>query len=206
MNLSKEEVYNLIMEDPEVRGKKACFLPGLFNEEDLPTWSEFINHLSDSVTREEDLARKQGLQSFETMYGGTITKGRYYSMSAITDDDTDKAQRFKGLMPLEEMLNEYHHHPKKYISDAFVSFITGDDYAYQHTDVYTHNLFVNCQGQVRWNIYEALNSDEPTETYLLNPGDVIFVRADVAHEVAVPTPRASVVFRIDTESGPHYDS
>lgn len=205
MNLSKKEVYDLIMQDPRERGTKACFLPNLFNEEDLPTWSDFINHLSDSVQRKEDENRKSGLQSFETMYGGTITKGRYYSMSAITDDDVEKAQRFRGLLPLEEMLNEYHHHPKKYISDAFVSFITGDDYAYQHTDVYTHNLFVNCQGQVRWNIYEDINSTDPIETYLLNAGDVIFVRADVAHEVAVPSPRASIVFRIDSELGPHYE-
>lgn len=198
MNLSKEEVFKRISQPEEERGTKAVFFENLFDKEDLPTWDEFFAHLSDSVKREKDPNRESGLQSFETMTGGTVRKGQYYSMSEITPGDIEVEGRFAGLMPIEEMFNEFHESPKKYISDTFLSMITGDDYAYQHSDVYTDNFFVNCQGQVRWNIYDALDdSAEPIETYVLNAGDAIFVGADVYHEVAVPKPRASVVFRID---------
>lgn len=203
MNLSKEEVFKRIKEPAEERGTKAVFFENLFDKEDLPTWDEFFEHLSDSLVRDKDLNRESGLQEFETMYGGTVRKGQYYSMSEITFEDVYRKNRFSGLLPLEEMFNELEGGPKLYISDAFLSMITGDDYAHHHTDIYTHNFFVNCQGQVRWNIYDSFQYDaEPVETYLLNPGDAIFVKGDVIHEVAVPKPRASVVFRI--ENIPHY--
>lgn len=205
MRLSKKEVFDLIMQDPRQRGTLACHIPNLFSEEELPPWSEFINHLSDSVQRFENEGRTSGLnKELETMYGATVTKGRYYSMSAITDVDIDELGRFKGLFPIEEMLQEFYYPSTKYISDAFVSFITNDEYATPHQDIYTNNLFVGCQGKVQWNIYEKEGDRTPVETYVLAPGDIIYVRGEVFHEVEVLEPRASVVFRINVGLNPEY--
>lgn len=199
MNLSASEIFQRI-EESEAAGKKAVLFKNLTNE--VPTWHDFMAHLDAVSKRKVDPNRAKGLnKKKEFTTGGIIRKGEYYSMSQI--EHQDREDFFSALQPIEDMFDEHFRKQgivRSYMSDAFLSLITDDDYATPHSDKYTHNFFVCCEGKVKWNLYEELHHDaEPVETYLLEPGDAIFVRGTSIHEVTVPEPRASVVFRIEAE-------
>ena len=38
------------------------------------------------------------------------------------------------------------------------------------------------------------DSDQPYESYILNPGDILFVPGGIVHQVVVTEPRASILF------------
>jgi hypothetical protein len=59
----------------------------------------------------------------------------------------------------------------------------------KHTDPHD-TIHLNYVGESIWNIYDT----EGTHTYHLKPGDVIWVRADVEHEVSSVMPRAGIIF------------
>jgi len=198
------DIFEKIRESEEA-GNLAAFFPGLTN--DAPTWHDFLQHLDAVSKREVEKVRAEGLNpKLEYTTGGIVRKGEYYSMSMIMP--SDKHNYFSTLLPIEKQMEENLEDSKRiareigeshYMSDAFISFITDDEYATPHQDVYTDNFFVGCEGIVRWNIYKSAEDTEPTEVYDLKRGDAIFVRGTTFHEVQILAPRASVVFRMDVD-------
>jgi hypothetical protein len=86
---------------------------------------------------------------------------------------------------------------------SIINFVGNESKYYIHAD--HHDVISwHCIGQVEWRIYKTLEQEhppptetsEPYESYILSPGDVLFVPGGIVHQVVVTEPRASVLFNI----------
>ena len=84
---------------------------------------------------------------------------------------------------------------------SIINFVGNESKYYIHAD--HHDVISwHCIGKVEWRIFKTLKqdnpppteSDEPYESYILNPGDILFVPGGLVHQVVVTEPRASVLF------------
>lgn len=72
---------------------------------------------------------------------------------------------------------------------GIVSFTDSEPTTGKHSDP-VHVMYWNCIGSVEWNVYP----ESGQQTFTLNQGDVIFVPADLPHEVKSLEPRAAISF------------
>jgi hypothetical protein len=84
---------------------------------------------------------------------------------------------------------------------SIINFVGNESKYYIHAD--SHDVISwHCIGSVEWRIYKTLKqenpppaeSTEPYESYILNPGDILFVPSGIVHQVVVTEPRASILF------------
>lgn len=89
---------------------------------------------------------------------------------------------------------------------AIINFIGSESEYWVHKD--DHEVVSwHCQGKMEWRIYpsEAENElwkqeqhmkiESPYDSYILEPGDVIYVPTGTIHEVVTPEPRASLILQ-----------
>jgi hypothetical protein len=83
---------------------------------------------------------------------------------------------------------------------SIINFVGNESKYYIHAD--SHDVISwHCIGSVEWRIYKTLKqenpppieSSEPYESYILNPGDILFVPSGIVHQVVVTEPRASIL-------------
>jgi hypothetical protein len=82
-----------------------------------------------------------------------------------------------------------------------INFVSGEHGYYIHKD--DHEVISwNCIGNVEYRIYKDIDDSDidkeeansPYESVYLNPGDIIFLPAGLAHQVVVSEPRATLIF------------
>jgi len=86
---------------------------------------------------------------------------------------------------------------------SLINFVGNEAKYYIHAD--EHDVLSwHCIGQVEWRIYPNMildknidpptDVDEPYDSYVLNPGDVLYVPKGVIHQVVAEHPRASIIY------------
>lgn len=84
---------------------------------------------------------------------------------------------------------------------TIINFVGNESKYYIHAD--SHDVISwHCIGSVEWRVYKTLKqenpppteSSEPHESYILNPGDILFVPSGIVHQIVVTEPRASILF------------
>jgi hypothetical protein len=86
---------------------------------------------------------------------------------------------------------------------AIMNMIGGESEYQVHKD--DHDVISwHCEGTMEWRIYPNLGDgnidqfkvkEEPYESYILEPGDVIFVPSGTGHQVVISSPRASLILQ-----------
>lgn len=86
---------------------------------------------------------------------------------------------------------------------AILNFVGGESEYWAHKD--DHEVVSwHCQGKMEWRIYPNLKDknidhtqveDEEYISYILEPGDVIYVPTGMGHQVVTPEPRASLILQ-----------
>lgn len=165
------------------------FFPG-YTESYPKDWSAFID-FADKCYRypepEELVAHKE-----EFMKGGRVRRGNlqiwgYMTMFGENPDGSD----FPEMEEIRRIaVSEYGHEPRT--SFAILNLSGEENITNRHADL-THNLYIQCIGNVTWKVYKSQDSNEFSQ-YELYPGDAIYVPAGVFHEVESSVPRTAVTF------------
>lgn len=164
--------------------KKAMKFENVFAEH--YDWSNFINHLNDSIKMDNPNAVTTDVKK-------TVGFVNFWQRLTITiDHSTDS--HFPRLSEKIDFIKNYY---KNHFFDAFsiISFTDSEPTTGRHTDdVDVFNW--QCIGSTTWVItYE----DNTTESFTLNPGDIIYVPAGVLHEVTSLNPRACLSFMFEAK-------
>lgn len=123
-----------------------------------------------------------------------IFKAVEYTGDTFVNNDIKKAQPLIDyFMPLY----------KNFQIKALINFVGNESKYWAHKD--DHDVISwHCIGQMEWRIYPHLPDEHvdqvevmnmPYETYLLDPGDVLFCPRGIGHQVFMPEPRASLILQ-----------
>ena len=115
-----------------------------------------------------------------------------YAHGQFASNDMPAAHNFSNIFK-----NIFPHHAIK----AIINFV-GNEYKYWvHKD--DHEVISwHCIGQMEWRIYEDIDDSRLNSqnfeglnynSYIVNPGDILYVPAGVAHSVLTEGPRASLI-------------
>jgi hypothetical protein len=175
-----------------------------------PKWDDFITLLSNKYNTpinygwNEDLKKiliKNKIQDFLTdifiydKFDPVILRVIEYNKDKYLHNSMPKAE------PLVEYFkNIYDHFQLK----AILNFIGNEGIYTAHKD--NHDVISwHCVGTMEWRIYPTFSEDkhpidyiegnEPYDSYILEPGDVIYVPKNTGHRVISNTPRASLILQ-----------
>lgn len=147
-------------------------------ETDSSQWSDFFDYI--------EKTKIDG--NFRSDFNG------FYILNNVQRDDLYK---FKNAGTFENQCAEAYEEPIKSrhgFSIVLSELTQGKDGAeisgiMRHTDPHD-TIHLNYVGESLWNIYDEDGKHE----YHLKPGDVIWVRKDIEHEVSSLMPRAGIIF------------
>lgn len=184
-----------IIEDAKKNNKVLFFDKAITN---VPNWNSFIDNLNYKFNSE----KKYSLIEDKRMVNDVLI---YNKMDPcvfnILTDNTES----KTIIEAENVLNIFNKIMgfKSGCVKSLINFVGNEAKYYIHAD--EHDVLSwHCIGQVEWRIYPNIildknidpptDVDEPYESYILNPGDVLYVPGGVVHQVVVDQPRASIVY------------
>lgn len=170
-----------------------CILENFAAPADLPNWSDAINSLNASAHKQADFHINDPF--IETQINFAIRRGIGYFYSFFDNKDVYVQPK------LEPIVKELQDNDLNFFGNSiFINLFTEDDFARPHSDDWSNNLYIQCEGQTTWMLYEKKDSPEPSETHILSPGDAIFFTGDIIHSITADTPRASIVLRMDRKA------
>lgn len=142
-------------------------------------WQTFINHLDKSIIV-DPLSQKQGCKEVV----GSINFWQNLTMTVenMSDDsfpELDMKSEFIKSMHKGETIGQF----------AAISFTKHEPTTGKHSDP-VDVFYWQCIGDVEWTLYY----NDIEESFILNPGDIIYVPEGIIHEVKSLTPRASISF------------
>jgi hypothetical protein len=189
--------------------KKICFKKNLLPN--TPKWNDFFNLMTKKFNTPFDM--KESYVPEERMITSRLEDGSpgatnimlYNKMDPVIFqavqykdgnfghndiDATELIEFIKPLFPSFEL-------------KAIMNMIGGESEYWVHKD--DHDVISwHCEGTMEWRIYPNLRDenidqikvkDEPYDSYILEPGDVIYVPAWTGHQVVTPSPRASIILQ-----------
>jgi hypothetical protein len=179
------------------RSNKVVLFKNLFPI--VPQWSEFISNLNYKFNNEKTININD-----KRFIGDVII---YNKLDPISFTPTNKKNSYL-LNIIQKSFNVYNLFDNISNSNvscvkSIINFVGNEAKYYIHSD--NHDVISwHCIGQVEWRIYKSLKEEfpppletkEPYESYILNPGDILFVPAGIVHQVVVTEPRASILFNI----------
>lgn len=147
------------------------------------SWDNFINFLSFAIKQNNPNATSTNIKK-------TIGFVNFWHSLTMTLDKLDEIY-FPGLEEKNKFLESFI--DKKSLGNfGAMSLTNSEPTTGKHSDPVTV-MYWNCLGSVQWNIF--LDSTE--QSFILNPGDVILVPADITHEVISLEPRAAISFMFE---------
>jgi hypothetical protein len=186
--------------DSSIYNKEAYVIRGLFNH--TPSWDPFIEALNYNYSNVKD----------EFIWNDKLIKKDGYSTNILIYNELDPVvfnvppkifpEIYKMFMMFSEVLGE------ELSVKAIMNFVGSESSYWIHKDNH-HVISWNCIGKIEWRIYKDLEDSELNslelpnrhyESYVLNPGDVLFCPKGVAHQVVSSEPRASLIFQGSKES------
>lgn len=161
------------------QAKEVCVIKNLFNE--VPSWEEFIEYINEASNSKEkvfpDPLGEYDLNLGAKVIGSVMIKENFY-FYITTHRHIGKSQQiiddFKEAFSFDLG-----------ISTIYINLSNKISNIPQHTDM-LHNFYWQCQGTVEW-----LFKDQ---TYLIEPGDLVYIPASSLHGVNFSVPRAAVGF------------
>jgi hypothetical protein len=119
---------------------------------------------------------------------------------AVQYADGNYGDNFINAQPMIDLLSPIF---PRFEIKAILNLVGGESEYWAHVD--DHEVVSwHCQGTMEWRIYPNLKDenidqikvkDEPYESYILEPGDVIYVPTGMGHQVVVSEPRASLILQ-----------
>jgi uncharacterized RmlC-like cupin family protein len=174
------------MQDSKIEENKAVVFLNYFNKD--YEWKNFIDCISDGYNLEDD---KNNTYPHKEVIG----KINFWQKLTMTLDNID-SKNFPGIEDKVNKLAELHKSVgKSGICTGYfgvVSLTSKEPTTGRHDDPVD---VIYCQfiGSVTWNIFY----ENAIETFLLNPGDVIYVPKLISHEVVSLSPRAAISFMFE---------
>jgi len=168
-------------------GKQGVFVvKNFFNEGYY--WDNYINSINDAYDLSNPDNRIEPTRE-------VVGKVNFFQKLTMTLDNINE-QNFPGLKDKIDKLTQLHEtvKPSTKCVGYFgaVSFTTKEPTTGKHNDP-IDVIYAQFVGSVTWIIYD----EEGSESFDLNPGDVIYVPKSVMHEVTSLTPRAALSFMFE---------
>lgn len=160
---------------------EVLHLKGFFPN--TPEWFDFINHIND-MAQADSTCRNSNSENF-------IGRVNLWQLLTLTVEDPSEVS-FPDFNIYLNKLKSMHPHEfdAAYSIISFTSIEPTTGRHYDPKDVF----YFQCIGSVIWKIETAYEVRE----YLLEPGDVLFVPANLHHEVFSLEPRAAISFTFDS--------
>lgn len=143
------------------------------------TWETFINHIDASIIV-PPASPKQGCREVI----GSVNFWQSLTMTIENMSDLSFPELNDKAMFIQSMHGG--HNSGQF---AAISFTTHEPTTGKHSDP-VDVFYWQCVGDVKW----TLSYENKEESFVLNPGDVIYVPTGIIHEVKSLTPRASISF------------
>jgi len=183
------------IKDAKKNNKVLFFHKAITN---VPNWNSFINNLNYKFNKKkEHLIFEDKRMINDVLIYNKMDPSTFNILEESTESNTiieaeNVLKIFNEIMELESGCVK-----------SLINFVGNEAKYYIHAD--EHDVFSwHCIGQVEWRIYPNIildknidpptDVDEPYESYILNPGDVLYVPKGVVHQVIVNQPRASIVY------------
>lgn len=141
-----------------------------------PYWNDFILHLNHAMMQPEESARPE--------VNDTIGFAHFWARLTATVDHADKW--FPQIKAVHEQINNSHP-VGAYGAFSVISFTSTEKTTGNHNDP-VDIFYWQCVGTVQWDFSEIGAS------FVLLPGDVIFLPGGLMHEIKSKTPRAAISF------------
>lgn len=172
----------------------AVLIKNIFSN--TPSWDDFINNLNQKFNSEKTI------DIYDKRFHNNVLV--YNKLDPISFTKIRSAEDYSNNIieksfPIYEIINNLNIQIS-YVK-SILNFVGNEADYYIHAD--HHDVISwHCIGQMEWRIYKTLKqqspppttSDEPYESYILNPGDMLFVPGGLVHQVIVTEPRASILF------------
>ena len=162
---------------------------------DTPTWDQFLKHLDGALRENPVFAHNNSTTySHHVRWEGIVRVFAHYYFVVETLDERIRMGELNRIYPLYGRMQSTiaSMHPSGIMSRPVMLIcpITGRLELNKHADA-SDQFHVVCVGHEKWSIYV---SDTKIKTYILNPGDLIFVPAHMQHHVTSVTPRAGITW------------
>lgn len=146
-------------------------------------WNNFINFLSFAIKQNNPNATTTDIKK-------TIGFVNFWHQLTMTLDGLNDFY-FPELTEKNKFLESFI--DKKSLGNfGAMSLTDSEPTTGKHSDPVTV-MYWNCIGSVKWNVF----LDSAEQSFILNPGDVILVPADITHEVISLEPRAAISFMFE---------
>jgi hypothetical protein len=159
-----------------------------------PSWDEFFEHLDYETNNQGRIKATTGDPKSERVINGLILKNLFY-MAAVLN----KQEIFKNLQEFKDFTSSALNTQVAPVT-SFVSLISGDTSDPHHDCRKT--LFWQCQGITTFDHLASSDRDKVGRgenvkgTYVLSPGDLIYLGWEVPHNVFVTGSRAAITFDV----------
>ena len=186
--------------------QECIYVPGAVL--DVPGWDDFINALSEKYNNpkisNDDI--KNYNEQFIRNNNGQLTDIMSYNKldpqfwsAARIDSEINLFPKSKYFIEyIKNIIGDYGWHIK-----ALINFVGNENEYTAHKDNH-HVVSWQCVGNVEYRIYDHIDSEfqvpidhllenVPYKSYILKPGDVIFMPAGVIHKAITSEPRATLI-------------
>lgn len=186
------------------KNKKALFFPKLINQS--PDWNSFIKALNykfnlDKDNQNDKFIKNNKGQSTDIYLNNNLDPQFWYA--AQRKDLINNGGCLPYLPEIKDFINTIN--PvlgnSPWFIKGLINFVGNDGNLNVHNDG-QDVISWTCIGEVEYRIYENFEPDSdgnlnPTgkeyTSYMMNPGDVIFMPAGVIHHAILKEPRASLI-------------
>lgn len=174
------------MEKTKIGTNGVVVLTKYFDED--YSWNNFINTISDGYDINNPNNKLEGSKE-------VVGKINFWQKLTMTLDNIDE-KNFPGIQDKVSKLTNLHHTLKELTKCTgyfgAVSLTDKEPTTGKHSDPID---VIYCQfiGSVTWTIFD----EDKFESFVLNPGDIIYVPKSVMHEVTSLTPRAAISFMFE---------
>jgi len=175
MEISKTLVYNALEK------REAIKFTRVFDND--YTWDNFINFINYAIKQENPNALNTNAKE-------TIGHVNFWQKLTLTLDNLSN-EYFPEIEEKNFFLQLF---IDKKANGKFgaVSFTDSEPTTGLHSDPVTV-MYWNCIGSVQWTVY----TESEEQSFILNPGDIILVPANMRHEVKSLGPRAAISFMFE---------
>lgn len=157
----------------------------------VPTWNQFINHLDYQSTKTPSYADEPE-KGYEAIHGILKKHNFYLQVRDAVCTPTRAKQFFPEGVAVKRFFDSVYVESSGGAS-SFINFTSSEPDTPSHADDWD-NVHWQCIGTTIWETRVNENDENPSEVFILEPGDVIVVPMGAQHAVKRIEPRAGMVF------------
>jgi mannose-6-phosphate isomerase-like protein (cupin superfamily) len=157
------------------------------------SWEDFIKSVNDGYLLDSEKNAKYEHKE-------TIGKVNFWQKLTLSIDWADE-KCFAGIEDKTDKLTKLFKEVSGFSSGrcsgkfALVSFTDKEPTTGKHSDP-VHVIYCQFIGSVQWKVFE----DNEEKTFILNPGDAIYIPREVEHEIKSLSSRAAISFMFEESS------